>query len=271
MRIVAILPLLALLAPVAARSGGGEASLGGDRPQEALFVYCGAGFRLPVEAIAEEYEATHGTKIDLTFAGSGCLIAQAELGERGDLFIPGEAHYMDRASERGLISRAEPVAYLHPVIAVRSGNPRALDDLEDLAAPGLRLGLGDPTSVAVGIAAERWLAGELAPEMVAAIQGNVITRAINVNELGNQLALGGLDAAIVWDVTLPLFPDLEAIAWESGIRYRTLITAGSLAMSRHPEETARFLAFLTGPRGDAIFAAHGYEPADSPPASGSHP
>jgi molybdate transport system substrate-binding protein len=269
-RVLGLLALIAAMGPTGTAASA-EPAAGPAGSREPLFVYCGAGFRLPVEAIAREYETARGTAVDLTFAGSGCLIAQAELGERGDLFIPGEEHYMEKARERGLITTVAPVAYLRPVVAVRPGNPHRLHTLQDLATPGLRLGLGDPQSVAVGLAAERWIAGELPAATAAAISRNVITRAINVNELGNQLALGGLDAAIVWDVTLPLFPDLEAVTVESGAGYRTLIIAGSLAMSRQPEEAAAFLDFLTGPRGDAIFAAHGYEPAgDATSAASPH-
>jgi ABC-type molybdate transport system substrate-binding protein len=122
------------------------------------------------------------------------------------------------------------------------------------------VGLGDPTSVAVGVATERWMKAELDPEARRAIEANVRTRALNVNELGSQLTLGALDAAVVWDVTIPLFEALESVAPASALPHRTVITGGVLGLSRQPEIASSFLAFLSGPDGAAIFAAHGYEP-----------
>ena len=225
-----------------------------------LFIYCCAGFRPPLEAIAAAFEQRHDVSIEMTFAGSGCLVAQAELAGRGDIFLPGEAHYIANAQNRGIVDETTEVAYLRPVIAVRKGNPRQIESLADLAKPGLRIGLGDPKSVAVGVATEGWFAAELDSSTTILVNENVITRAINVNELGNQLALGGIDAAIVWDVTVPLYKELEAIAPESGRNHRTVITGGVLKMSRNRELSATFLAFLAGPEGHEILRSFGYEP-----------
>ncbi len=198
--------------------------------------------------------------IEATFAGSGCLLAQAELAGRGDVFIPGELHYVEQARERGLVGDAVSIAYLNPVIVVEKGNPFGIAELRDLARPELRLGLGDPQSVAVGIAAERWLAAELDEATRAAVLERVTTRALNVNELGSQLTLGALDAAIVWDATVPLFPQLTAVVPPSSKAYRTLITGSVLKMSEHAEDAARFLSFLVGEEGRSIFRKFGYTP-----------
>jgi len=228
-----------------------------------LAVFAGAGFRLPIEAAVEAYEARSSVdvEVEVTFAGSGCLLAQAELAGRGDVFIPGERHYLDQARERDVAGDAVSIAYLQPVIAVPRGNPASISGLADLGRPELRVGLGDPRSVAVGVATERWMTATLDDATRAAIGANVQTRAINVNELGSQLTLGALDAAVVWDVTVPLFDALEMVAPSSATPHRTVISGGVLTFSRHPRESARFLAFLAGPDGAAIFAAHGYEPA----------
>lgn len=228
-----------------------------------LTVFAGAGFRLPIEAAVQAFEARVPVEVEVTFAGSGCLLAQAELAGRGDVFIPGERHYLDQARRRGVAGDAVPIAYLRPVIAVPRGNPAGITALSDLARPGLRVGLGDPESVAVGVATERWMTATLDAPTRDAIDANVRTRAINVNELGSQLTLGALDAAVVWDVTVPLFDALDAVAPASSREHRTTITGGVLGFSRHPVEAGGFLAFLAGPEGAAIFAAHGYEPARS--------
>ena len=227
---------------------------------EPLFIYCCAGFRPPIEEAARIFSESHQVRVEVTYAGSGCLIAQAELAGRGDLFIPGEEHYIVQAQERGLVGEVSRIAYLRPVIAVRKGNPLGIHGLTDLARPSIRLGLGDPKSVAVGLAAEGWLDAALSEQAIAAVHGNTITRAINVNELGNQIVLGGLDAAIVWDVTVRLFPDLDAIVPAVSRDPRTGSTGSVLEMSPLPDLADAFLEFLTGDAGSAILVSHGYEP-----------
>lgn len=246
---IVALAILAALPPLPARAA-----------TEPLVVFAGAGFRLPIEDAARAFTTRSGTPVELTFAGSGCLLAQAELSGRGDVLIPGELHYLAQAQERGLAGRGVSLAYLRPVIAVRAGNPLGIRGLADLGRANLRLGLGDARSVAVGMVAERWIAKELSPRERAAVLGNVRTRALNVNELGSQLALGALDAAIVWDATVALYEDLAAVAPASGLAHRALVTGAVLSIAKQPEAGARFLSFLAGPEGAAIFRARGYQP-----------
>lgn len=250
-----------LLSPASPAAPAGR---GGGSP---LLVFAGAGFRLPIERAARAFTEREGVVVELTFAGSGCLLAQAEIASRGDVIIPGEIHYLRKAQERGLVGEVVSLAYLRPVIAVPSTNPAAIRDLADLGRPGVRVGLGDPESVAVGLAAERWLAGVLTEAERASVLANVRTRALNVNELGGQLSLGALDAAIVWGATVALFADLSAVVPESSAAYRTVITGAVLGSSRQPGRAAAFLAFLAGPEGARIFREFGFDPRASDSAS----
>ena len=254
-------PRAALIAAFLAAVSGAEVQASRARAAgEPLIVYAGAGFRLPVERAARLFAEREGIPVEATYAGSGCLLAQAELAGRGDVFLPGEIHYAEQARARGLAGDLIPVAWLRPVIALRRGDRHSVERLEDLARPGLRLGLGDPRSVAVGVAAEAWLEDALDEKTAAAVRANVTTRAINVNELGTQLALGAIDAAIVWDATVPLYDGLRSVAPESGRRHRTRITGTVLSMSARPDAAARFLELLAGADGAAIFRSLGYEP-----------
>lgn len=243
-------------------------SAGAEKP---LLIYAGAGFRLPIEDAAQAFTERTGIEIETTFAGSGCLLAQAELAGRGDLFIPGETHYLEQARARELAGEMVPLAYLRPVIAVAKGNPHRIEGLADLARPGLEVGLGDAQSVAVGLAAERWMGAMLDPETITRIHGNVRTRAINVNELGSQLSLGALQAVIVWDATIPLFSQIEAVPCTSPLEARTMISGSVLSFSRCREDATAFLRFLAGEEGASLFRKHGYEPAGIAAAAAGAP
>src|SRR5262245_2411023 len=90
--------LLAGSPALSANSDGGSS-------HEPLLVFAGAGFRSPVEEAARAFTEHTGIPVEATFAGSGCLLAQAELANRGDVFLPGELHYVRDAQERGLVGR----------------------------------------------------------------------------------------------------------------------------------------------------------------------
>src|SRR5437764_2209378 len=75
-----------------------------------LTVYCAAGVRGPVEAAAQEYEAEYGVPVHLTYGGSETLLANIEVGKRGDLYVPGDDSYLDQARARGLVDEDIPLA-----------------------------------------------------------------------------------------------------------------------------------------------------------------
>ncbi len=58
-----------------------------------LFIYAGAAFRPPLEAMGRAFERKYGVPIRFNFTGSNCLLAQIILTQKGDLFLPGEDFY----------------------------------------------------------------------------------------------------------------------------------------------------------------------------------
>ena len=67
---------------------------GGPSAGPPLRIYCAAGLRLPVEAIAKEYEAAYGTQVQTVFGGSGALVADIRAAGGGDLFIAADRQYI---------------------------------------------------------------------------------------------------------------------------------------------------------------------------------
>ena len=65
-----------------------------------LLLYCGAGIRPPVAQMAEAFEREHGVKIVVDYAGSEVLLSKIKLIRKGDLYMPGDKHYVIRPSRR---------------------------------------------------------------------------------------------------------------------------------------------------------------------------
>jgi len=221
----------------------------------ALLVHCGAGIRPPMDEIAALYEERTGTRVDLAYKGSGCLLADIEFSRKGDLYMPGESEYMDQAKGKGFVVESMAVATMETVIITPVGQEK-VKSLADLAKPGLKLGLGAAPQTAAGVAAKSIL-GKAG--LWAAAQKNVTMNALNVVELANAVKLGSLDAAVVWDATAHLVQgEVRVVPVEAKYSYKTQIPLGTLKFSQHANEAQIFLELVASAEGQDIFKRHGY-------------
>ncbi|UCE48179.1 MAG: substrate-binding domain-containing protein, partial [Phycisphaerales bacterium] len=121
----------------------------GEKRKE-LLLYCGAGIRPPVEEMIAAFEREHGVKVVADYAGSEVLLSKLKLARKGDLYMPGDKHYVDQAAAEGMILSQQSVCYFVPTILVRKGNPKNIRGLEDLTTEGVKLGLGNAQACAIG-------------------------------------------------------------------------------------------------------------------------
>jgi molybdate transport system substrate-binding protein len=179
------------------------------------------------------------------------------LARRGDLYMPGDVHYVELAENEGLVASKETVCYFVPVILVQEKNPRKIRTLEDLTRDNVEVGLGDPQFCAIGRKSSRILE----KNGIAEADVNVTFRSPTVNELGNHIELGSLDAVIVWDAVAAYAVDrgegeIGPIPPKQNII--STVAIGILKSSRHPQTAAKFIEFVTSERGRAVLEKHHY-------------
>jgi molybdate transport system substrate-binding protein len=224
---------------------------------KALFMFCGAGLREAAEDLIAGFQAKTGAKIEPTYTGSGCLLAQITLSESGDLYLPGEDYYMDMAQKRGYVTASRTVAYFVPVIMVQKGNPKGIHSLQDLMQPKVRVGIGEPKACAIGDFTPKVLAANgIAMEQ---FEKNVTAQFATAPELGNALKLGGVDAIIQWDALAhPYLDAAEVVPIPTTEKTVSSIPLGVLKFSQQPELAKQFLDFVAGPEGQALFRKRHY-------------
>ena len=224
-----------------------------------LVLYCGAGIRPAADAVIQAFEASHDVKIRPTYEGSEVLLGQLDASRKGDLFMPGAEPYVDRAIEKGLADGETKriVAHFVPVIFVQPGNPKGILGLEDLGREGLRIGLGDERSCAVGKQMLKILEkNEMPYEM---LQGNVHFKAATVNQLPMQVQLGNLDVVVCWDANARHFlKDGEMVEIPPEQNVPSSIPIVRLAFSHAPEEAMEFIEFIVSEQGRGILEEQGY-------------
>jgi molybdate transport system substrate-binding protein len=245
----AALPLLAAWTLALGCSGAAK--------EPRLLLYCGAGIRPPVSETVAEFERRQGVKIECDYAGSEVLLSRIKLTGRGDLYMPGDVHYVEQAEREGLVDSKRTVCCFVPVIMVQKGNPKGIRALADLTRPGIKLGLGDPEACAVGRQSTKiFQKNGIPPE---AIEPNVAFRAMTVNDLGNHIELCTLDAAIVWDAVAACYPDHgEIIPIPPEQNIVSTVAVGTLKSTANPKLAAAFVEFITSDDGKAIFRKHHY-------------
>ncbi len=245
-----------------ARSPEEQAATGAQSQQASgeparLLLYCGAGIRWPVAELAEQFGREHHVRIECDYAGSEVLLSRIKLSGLGDLYMPGDIHYVEQAEAEGLVAEKAIACYFVPVILVQKGNPKRIRSLSDLLRPDVRLGLGDPQACAIGRKCRRiFEKNGIDPQRVAR---HVAFRSLTVNELGTNVAIGSLDAAIVWDAVAANFAEkteVVPIAAEQNII--STVPLAVLRSSKHTDIARQFVEFVTSSAGQAVFKKHHY-------------
>lgn len=222
-----------------------------------LTVYCAAGLKKPVEAIAAAYREEYGVEVNLQYGGTGTLLSQIEVAKRGDLFIAADDGSLADARKRELVAESLALVVQRPVLAVKTGNPKAIRTLADLAREDVRLALANPEAASISKVSKRLLGAEW--DRLAA---KATVMKPTVTELAADLQLGAVDAAIVWDSVVKQFEGLEAVDIPELSKHRENASAAVLTACQDPTAALRFARYLAAPdRGGKIFGEQGFTPA----------
>jgi len=252
----ALLPLL--LAAVAVMGCSPSASRKEEAPARRLLLFCGAGLRPAAAELIEAFCAEQDASVDSDYAGQEVLLSKIRLAKEGDLFMPGESRYVDLAAEQNLILSRRTVCYFIPTILVQKGNPKRIARLADLLAPGIRLGLGDARSCAVG----RLCPGIFEKHGIRweEVEPKLAFQSATVNELAMQIQAGSLDAVIVWDATAKQYARHgDPVPIPLSQNTISTVDIAVLKSSAHPTLAKAFLELAASDVGRRIFQKHGYQ------------
>ena len=221
-----------------------------------LTVYCSAGLKKPVEAIAERYRIETGVEVKLQFGGTGTLLANLRAAQQGDLFITADQAGINDGKKYDLIREVIPLVSQRPVIAVRAGNPKGIKALADLQRDDVKLALVNPEAAAIGRVVKAKLGATYEP-----LAAHATVQKPTVTEIASDLSLGAVDAAIIWDSTVPQFKGLEAVEAPEISTHVEKASVAVLAFSKQSPAALRFARYLAAPeRGGEIFKQNGFTP-----------
>jgi molybdate transport system substrate-binding protein len=221
--------------------------------------FAGSASKPATQELVKAFEAKTGNSLTVHFGSSGNLLSQMKIARRGDLYFPGSPDYMKKAIDDGVVrpETIKIVTYLVPAINVQKGNPKQIDSLDDLSGEGLRVAIGNPHHVCVGLYAVEILehAG-----LADAVRPNIRGYTESCAKTANLVAMKGVDAILGWRVFQYWNPDqIESVMLppEQIVRISYMPIAIS-AFCKNPALAQQFIEFACSEKGKSIFEKCGY-------------
>jgi len=233
-----------------------------------LLMYAAAGLRQPAEKIATQYEEEYGIAVELQFGGSNTLLNQLQVNkfDTSDLLLVADDFYTDKAFSLGLAAEVLPIATQRPVIAVRKDSALKIEAIDDLLEASVRVSMPDPDQAACGKAVKEALDGiaianeTLWSKFSAHVTANGVFKP-TVNDVATDVALGAVDAGIVWDSTIAMSANrdqLKAIPLDVFNSKSETVSLAILTSSTQPTSALRFGRYLAASdRGLRVFEESG--------------
>jgi len=225
---------------------------------EELLIFAGSAVKPPLDEIISEFKKEKIT-VNVSYGGSGFVLSQIELSHRGDIYFPASPDFMEKAKKKGLVLKEteKKIAYLLPVINVQKGNPKNIYSLNDLKGSGIRIGIGNPESVCVGLyAIEIFEFNKIFDD----VEKNIVAHLENCEKTASVLAMGAVDAVIGWNVFEEWHPDnIESISLNpKEIPRIAYLPVAVTKFTTNLFLSEKFIEFLSSDKSHGIFKKHGY-------------
>jgi molybdate transport system substrate-binding protein len=213
-------------------------------------------------------DANPDASVAFNFGGSQDLRTQLEQGAEADVFASADTKQMDMAAESGVVAEdASTFAHNRLVVIIPKGNEAGIDELQDLATPGIKLVLAN-ADVPVGNYSRQFLDKASAdpafdPGYKDAVLANLVSEESNVKQVAAKVQLGEADAGIVYssDVTAELSQDVSRIEIPDNLNTIATYPMAVTAEAANQEVARAFIEFVLSEVGQGILAEYGFTSA----------
>ncbi|NPV63798.1 MAG: molybdate ABC transporter substrate-binding protein [Methanotrichaceae archaeon] len=236
--------------------------------QDELTVFVAASLTGAFGEIGDLYQNATGETVIQNFDGSQMLRTQIENGAYADVFASANKKHMDALMAEGLMDNSSVITLLtnRMAVIVPKSNPGEINDLADLAKPGIKIVIGN-SEVPVGNYARQVLdklAADpgLREEYKTKVLDNIVSEETTVSLVVSKVALGEADAgfAYVSDVTPLMRSEVDVIEIPDENNVVAQYFIGVLRESEHPEKAQSFIDFVMSSQGSEVLARYGFAP-----------
>ena len=231
----------------------------------------------PLEKAAKLFEEQSGIHVQIDVCSRHCAepVAEEATGETGgddflleiadagihDLAIGGAEYLLDDGEVRGIVQRHErrTIAYRASAIIVPVGNPKNIHGVEDLARPGVRVGVS-----VIDCLRGLWedISGRLG--LLDKIRKNISYYANGCIAIVEAVADNQVDAAFAWTAFKHLEPDrIEVVEMPEEQQVLRGTGVGMLSFAKNTESARKFMDFLITPEARTFYKEYGWVVLDS--------
>lgn len=230
-----------------------------------LIVFAAASLTDAFTEIGENFQtANPGVTVSFNFAGSQALRTQIEEGAPADIFASASGKEMDAAIEGKFIADGVRQVFLTNklIVILPADNPTALEKLEDLTKPGIKIVLA-AEEVPVGNYARQALDlmnGSFGADFKDKVLANVVSNEDNVKQVVSKVQLGEADAGIVYTSDAVAAPELKSIEIPAELNVIAKYPIAPLVESENAALAQAFIDYALSEEGQAILAKWGFGP-----------
>ena len=234
--------------------------------EEPILVFAAASLKNALDAAVEDYSATTGKTVTVSYAASSALAKQIEEGAPADIFFSADLDWMDYLQERNLIATDSRVTLLgNDIVLVAPADANA--SLEIAPDFGLDEALGDEKlAMASTASVPAGKYGKAALESLGvwdSVSANV-AEAENVRAALELVACGEAAFGIVYTTDAKAEPRVKVIDTFPADSHPPILYSVALTATAKPS-AREFLDYLTSEAAEPHFAEQGF--VFSPPSS----
>lgn len=199
------------------------------------------------EPVAEEATGTHG--------GDDFLLEIEEAGIH-DLAIGGAEYLLDDGEVRGIVQKGcrRTIASRCSAIIVPAGNPLNIRSVEDLTAPGVRVGVS-----VLDCLKGLWEDITARLGLLEEIRRNIVFHANGCIAIVEAVAERKVDAAFGWTAFEHLAPGrIEIVEMPEEQQVWRGTGVGLLSWAHHPKAATQFMEFLTSEAARSCYVRYGW-------------
>lgn len=224
-----------------------------------LNVFAAASLKESFNTIATKYHQGHAnTTIKLNFNGSQLLEQQIANGAPADVFASADQVNMQKASDAGLVSRAQIFVKNKLTIIIPVSNPGKITGLKDLANKGVKIDVGvnavPAGKYALQVLDKMGKSSTFGPAYESAVKANFVSQETDVKSIVNKVQLGEVDAGFVYvtDVTAAVSSKVKMITIPDDFnviaQYPIAVTKNSV----HASDAQAFVQYILSADGQDV-------------------
>ena len=242
--------------------------IGADADRTTLTVFAAASLADSFRNVAAAFEADRpDVRVVFNFAGSQTLRTQLEHGASADVFASADWQQMAAVQEAGLLGSVPEYFTANRLAVAAPAGSDAVQSLHDLTRPGVTVALA-AAEVPAGAYARNILTllsadAAFPGDFADAALDNVATNETSVRGVAQKVALGEVDAGIVYET------DAKAAQYAGAVRIIEIplpfnpaaqYPIAALAGGPRLETALAFIGFVQGDEGQAILREYGFAP-----------